>query len=253
MKISKNIFLIISIIFFQNQFKINICEAIETIQLYTEEKPPNNFLGKKKKNEITGIATEIVEKIFKISNINYNIEIIPWARGYDLTLKNKNIGLYSAARTPEREKLFKWVGPLVDNNWVFLAKKNSKIKIKNILEAKKYRIGVYNKSALTDFLIQNGFSKSQNLEITYDDNLNPLKLENNRINLWAINNNAGKYIANKLNLKVKKIYSIKNVKMYLIFNKDTDDIIIKNLSKSLEKIRKEGYISNKLKKYNLKE
>jgi ABC-type amino acid transport substrate-binding protein len=114
-------------------------------------------------------------------------------------------------------------------------------------------IGVYSKSALVDFFIQNGFSESQNLDINYNDNLNALKLKNNRIDLWAVNNNAGKYIANKLNLEVKKIYSIKDVKLYLIFNKETYDIIIKKLSTSLEKIRKEGYIAKLLKKYDLKD
>jgi hypothetical protein len=48
MKFLKNIFLTISIMLLQNQFEINTCEAIELIKVYTEEKPPNNFLGKKK-------------------------------------------------------------------------------------------------------------------------------------------------------------------------------------------------------------
>jgi len=237
-----SIFFIINFIFFQN-----ICYAKEVITILTEKKPPNNFENSNKK--ITGISTEIVEEIFNNAKIKYKIEIMPWARAYDTALKNKEIGLYSLARTQDREKLFRWIGPLIKNDWVFFSKKESKINIKDLEGAKKYQIGVYNQSALANYLLQNGFKSNENLDISNEEKFNPTKLEKGRIDLLATGLLVGLYNAKLLNTKFNPIFTIKETQLYLAFSKDTNENLIKKLKDSFNKIKNNEKIINIQKKY----
>ena len=237
-----SIIFITNFIFFQN-----ICYAKETITILTEENPPNNFEDSNKK--ITGISTEIVEEIFNNAKIKYKIEIMPWARAYDTALKSKNIGLYSLARTPDREKSFYWIGPLIKNDWVFFSKKDVKIKIKDLEDAKKYQIGVYNQSALANYLLQNGFKANENLDISNEEKYNPTKLEKGRIDLWATGLLVGLYNAKLLNTKFYPIFTIKETQLYLAFSKDTNENLIKQLKDSFNKVKNNEKIINIQKKY----
>ena len=181
--------------------------SFDEIKIYTEEKPPNNFEGKNSK--VTGISTEIVEEIFKKAKIKYSIEILPWARALDTASKRKDIGLYSLARTHDREDSFYWIGPLIKNDWTFFTRKNSKIKIQKLDDAKKYLVGVYKQSALSNYLLENGFKPDKNLDFVNEEKYNPTKLERNRIDIWATGLLVGLFHAKEHKTTFVPVYTIK--------------------------------------------
>lgn len=244
-----NNFKLIILITILNCFKYN-CYSFDKINLLTEEKPPNNFEGPN--NKITGISTEIIEEIFKNAKIDYSIEIVPWARAYETASKNQNVGLYSLARTPDRENSFYWIGPLIKNDWVLFTRKNSKIKINKLDDAKKYSIGVYKQSALANYLLEKDFKPEKNLDFADEEKYNPSKLERNRIDIWATGLLVGLYHAKIHNTSFTPIYTIKEVGLYLAFNKKTDVNLIKSLEKSFEKIKNNEKIKAIQKKYGYK-
>ena len=85
--------------------------------LLTENFPPYN-MAKNGKNfaqdaNIEGIAVDILRETFKRADIAYSMTLrFPWERIYNLALNNPGYGVFVTARVPEREALFKWVGPL---------------------------------------------------------------------------------------------------------------------------------------------
>ncbi|BBB58934.1 amino acid ABC transporter substrate-binding protein [Undibacterium sp. KW1] len=79
------------------------------LRFYTEEYPPVTF---SQKGKPAGLGTEVVEEIMNRLGIRAPIEVVPWARGYAYATTTPNVGLFVTTRTPEREKLFKWVGPV---------------------------------------------------------------------------------------------------------------------------------------------
>ena len=83
--------------------------AEPTMHLYTEEFPPINF---EQNGKAAGLSTEIVQEIMRRVNMNEQIEVVPWARGYKYLSSLPNVCLFATVRNPEREKLFKWVGPI---------------------------------------------------------------------------------------------------------------------------------------------
>ena len=108
--------------------------APEILQLMTEEYPPVTF---RKDGKVTGFVTDIVREIIARQNIPDNIRLTSWKNAYNLTLLNPNVVLFSIERTPERENLFQWVGPVGKNNATFYTKKGSGIKIGSLEDARK--------------------------------------------------------------------------------------------------------------------
>ena len=54
------------------------------LRVITEDFPPMNYM---EKGEIKGISTAIVKKVLERANIPYTLELLPWARGYEITKK----------------------------------------------------------------------------------------------------------------------------------------------------------------------
>ena len=108
-------------------------ESLDTdLVLLTENFPPYN-MAKNGKNfaqdeNIDGIAVDIVREMFKRADITYSLTLrFPWERIYKLALEKPGYGVFVMARLPDREKLFKWVGPIGPDDWIMLAKADSKI------------------------------------------------------------------------------------------------------------------------------
>ncbi len=80
------------------------------LRLYTEEYPPVTF---SRDGQAAGLATEVVREIqHRLQQQEAPIQVVPWARGYRYATTEPNVGLFATTRTPEREPLFKWVGPV---------------------------------------------------------------------------------------------------------------------------------------------
>jgi polar amino acid transport system substrate-binding protein len=88
----------------------------------TEQLPPYNF---QENGKLQGISVDLLESVWERMGENLNksvIEILPWNEGYQRALNDKNTVLFAMARSPEREHLFKWAGPIGSTREVLLAK-----------------------------------------------------------------------------------------------------------------------------------
>lgn len=105
------------------------------LRLLTEESPPNNYL---RDGKLTGLAVEVVQEIMRRNGTEIPIEVMPWARAYRLatTREAGSIGLFMTARTPEREGLFHWVGPLQVSTTGFYARADSELRITSLDDAR---------------------------------------------------------------------------------------------------------------------
>jgi len=84
----------------------------------------------------SGLSFEIVSEILKIIDQPSKINLYPWARAYSEIANKPNRILFSMARTADREHLFKWVGPIIEDKVFFYKKRSVKININDIADAK---------------------------------------------------------------------------------------------------------------------
>ncbi|HIP12155.1 MAG TPA: ABC transporter substrate-binding protein [Arcobacter sp.] len=216
--------------------------------IMTENYPPFNY---KENGKLVGITSEIVDEIKKNINDTREIKLMPWARAYKSIQNKPNKILFSMTRTKQREFMFKWVGPVSDNSWVFYAKADSNIVINTLDDAKNpiYKIGTYYQGANELFLRDNDFD---NLYSVPRDQLNVQKLIRGRINLWAAGETQGIYKAKQLGInpnEIKKIYKIKDTKLYIAFSRTTPNSIINQWQEELDKMKKDGRYQKIMNKY----
>ncbi|QTA84088.1 substrate-binding periplasmic protein [Desulfonema magnum] len=216
----------------------------ETLHLLTEDYPPFNMRvsGESIGNAddpITGISTEIVRELFKRAGIEYTIRIYAWNRSYNMALQKSGHGVFSTFRTPEREQLFNWVGPLVSTSWILMGKKNRNIKISTLDDARKYKIGGCKGDAFAIFLEKKGFK----IEYAISEHLNARKLDGEKIDLWATVNLLGPYLAKKEGLSVlEQVFMIKESFMYLALNKSVSTETVAKLNKIFEEMKADGTV-----------
>ncbi|BBP62780.1 MULTISPECIES: substrate-binding periplasmic protein [Pseudomonas] len=225
--------------------------ADTSLVLLTENFPPYN-MAKNGKNfaqdeNIQGIAVDIVREIFKRADITYSLTLrFPWERIYKLALENPGYGVFVMARLPEREKLFKWVGPIGPDDWIMLAKADSTIALDSLEQARKYRIGAYKGDAIAETLGKQGL----NPIVVLRDQDNARKLVNGQIDLWATGDPAGRYLARQEGVSdLKTVLRFNSAELYLALNKNVPDEVVARLQKALDELRREGAVDAIMARY----
>lgn len=226
-----------------------LCGAVaqaETFKIMTEEYPPFNYTADGK---LTGLSTEVVQQLAKKVGHPEDIEMLPWARAYGLIQQSDGQILFSMTRTEEREKMFKWVGPIASNKWVFFAKKGSGVTIASLADAKKVeKIGTYKDDAAESFLKAEGFT---NLDSVLNDEQNVPKLVAGRINLWIVGELQGIHKAKAKGVadQLEKVFDVKDTQLYIAFSKNTPDAEVAKWQAALDAMKADGSIDALVKKY----
>ncbi len=221
------------------------------VVLLTENFPPYNMAinGKNfaQEDNIDGIAVDVVREMFKRAGIKYSLTLrFPWDRIYKLALEKPDYGVFVTARLPEREALFKWVGPIGPDDWVLLARGDSKLVVNNLQQAKQYRIGAYKGDAIAEHLEKQGLQPVTSLR----DQENAKKLMAGQIDLWATGDPAGRYLARQEGVSgLKTVLRFNSAQLYLALNKEVPDEVVQKLQSELDKMRAEGIVDSILNSY----
>ncbi|RON58702.1 substrate-binding periplasmic protein [Pseudomonas frederiksbergensis] len=234
---------------------INAARAEESpatdLVLLTENFPPYN-MAKNGKNfaqdeNINGIAVDIVREMFKRANVTYSLTLrFPWERIYKIALEKPGYGVFVMARLPDREKLFKWVGPIGPDDWIMLAKADSKITLETLEQARKYKIGAYKGDAIAETLAKQGLKPI----VVLRDQDNAKKLVSGQIDLWATGDPAGRYLARQDGVTgLKTVLRFNSAELYLALNKEVPDEIVAKLQAALDQMRKDGVVDEIMARY----
>ncbi len=167
--------------------------------------------------------------------------MVPWARGYMLALNQPNVALFSTTRLPQREKSFKWVGPIYSQTWGFYGKIGSGIKINSLEEAKSVvRIGTYHKDAKEQYLQAQGF---RNL-VSANRNLSNIRhLMDDSIDLWISSDFNMPFLARQAGIepdKLELVFAFKKVRNYIAFSVQTPDVLVHQWQQTLDAIKRDG-------------
>jgi polar amino acid transport system substrate-binding protein len=212
--------------------------STQALTLTTEDYPPFNMFEQKK---VVGISTDIVQEASKRAGVPVTIQLLPWERALSMAKNDKDTCVYSAVRTAEREKLFKWIGPLTTDEISLFALVDSPIKLSSIADAKKYKVGAYNGDAYGDYLEKQGVK----LDRVVTDTQNLPKLVSGRIDLWVAGANSGPYKAAREGMqgKIKSVFTAgdpKDSQMYMACNPSVSDEVVKKFNDAVSAMEKDG-------------
>ncbi len=208
----------------------------QTLRLTTEEYPPFNYTDTQTRT-FTGLATDLVKAVMDRAGVAYRIDPLPWQRAYQAALNQTDTCVFSTTVTEERQPLFRWVGPLVNNDWVLFAAPGSTIAVASLDDARQYRIGGYQGDAVQVFLTQQGFT----VDAVAEDRLNVRKLTGGRIDLWATGSQLGPYLAQQEGVEgLRAIHTFRSTEMGLACNPGVDEALIGRLNAALQALRADG-------------
>ncbi|ETD35251.1 substrate-binding periplasmic protein [Pseudomonas chlororaphis] len=222
-----------------------------SLVLLTENFPPYNMARNGKNfaqgENINGIAVDIVREMFKRAGIHYSLTLrFPWERIYKLALEQPGYGVFVTARLPDREPLFKWVGPIGPDDWIMLARDDSKIALQSLEQARKYRIGAYKGDAIAETLARQGLKP----QVVLKDQDNARKLVGGQIDLWATGDPAGRYLARQEGVTgLKTVLRFHSAQLYLALNKEVPDETVARLQAALDQMREEGVVEEIMGRY----
>ena len=214
-------------------------------RIITEVYPPYNFVDKN--NNVTGQSTEIVQAILEKTGMQANIEVMPLSQGLTLAEKGPGVVIYSLNRTPQRENLFKWVGPIGYYEQAFYAKKGSTVVVSQLEDAKKVtKIGVYKGDAGAQFLASQGFT---NLDESLTDSEALKKLMDGIVQLWLGNKDGLAITAAQAGVNPDDLVMMPTVviraDLYIAFSKDVPDSTVKAWQGALDALKQEKDIDDK--------
>jgi polar amino acid transport system substrate-binding protein len=107
---------------------------------------------------LSGFSTEVVQTIFKQANKKPQIVVMPWARAYNIAKTEKNVMIFSIARTKERNDLFQWIGSLTKERLYFWGLKSTFPMPLEIDTLKGYKIAASRNSNTAQYLKAENFS-----------------------------------------------------------------------------------------------
>nr|WP_298143575.1 ABC transporter substrate-binding protein [uncultured Pseudomonas sp.] len=212
------------------------------VVLLTENFPPFNMADNNKnfarEKNIKGLSADIVREMFKRAGIDYTMTLrFPWDRIYNYTMKTPNHGLFSTSLSDARRPLFKWVGPISKYESVLVGL-DSSAELKDLDQAKGYRIGAYQSSAVSQLIERLGFTPQNSLR----DQENIHKLQQGKIDYWATSDPVWRFYAKEQNATgMKTVLSFHTSELYLALNKDIPDEVVERLQAALDEMRAEGY------------
>ena len=218
--------------------------SARALLLTTENYPPFNMQAEGSQR-IIGISTDIVRKLMVRAGINYSIKFLPWQRAYGMALKREDTCVFSTTLTEERRDKFKWVGPLVSNDWVFFGRADSELEIASLEDARAFVVGGYKGDAVAVYLEHQGFQ----LDLASHDHVNPAKLSAGRFEIWATGNHLGPYLASQAGVEIRPLFTFKETVMSLACNHSVEDQLIERLNALLEELVEDGSVAEVMARY----
>lgn len=225
---------------------------IDDIRMMTEQYPPYNY--KVDAGILTGISVEVLDEVLSELNANKTtaqVELLPWARGYNDVQKKPKTMLFSMTHTEARDSLFKWSLPIVETNISLIALKSKKLKLKSDDDLKKLKFGVVRDDVGDQLLKEKGIPK-ENFQRTSDSS-NVLKmLAKGRVDVFAYDENVAFWQLKKLREKTEKyevVHVLKTGNLKFAFHKDTEQKVLDDFNAALAKVKASPRYQEILRKY----
>ena len=209
----------------------------QALTLLTEDFPPLSY-SPDGGETVVGISVDLMREALARTETPATIALMPWRNAYKRALDDADTCVFSASRTPEREPLFKWIGPLSDGKWVLFARADSRIPpVHTLEELKPYVIGGYQGDARTLYLKTKGLTVDE----AHTEQQSLKKLAAGRVDLWSATSVSGPWNARQLGIKIRQVFVFReNQDSYAACNRATPDETVKRLNAALRKMHADG-------------
>ena len=211
--------------------------------LTTEVYPPYNQQAAD--GSVHGVYFDQLKIVLEETGTSYEVAVMPWARAIALATTQTMYCVFATARTPEREKLFKWVSPIHSDRNILVARRKADINVSSLEDAKKYRVGTQ-RGDYTEALLETlGFPQ---VDVGADFQITLHKLSAGRIDLMPMSESTFKSLPADT---FREVITLSRQQLGLACNKSVPDAVIEKLQARLDGMIADGTQQRIFDRYNL--
>ncbi|WFS62020.1 transporter substrate-binding domain-containing protein [Pseudodesulfovibrio thermohalotolerans] len=211
-------------------------KALEAYTWLTEEYYPFNYT---ENGRLRGISVDLLRMVWGELNISPKpVESMPWARAYERVQHEAHTVLFSMARTPEREKLFQWAGPIASVRFVLIARKDRHIHLETLDDLEGLTVGTLRKDVLDALLAKYQDIARIQPVVSMDQNIN--KLMTNRLDMVAYEETSWYKIAARYGFDpddFETVYVLRETPVYYAFNPATPTNLVNVFQTALDRVK----------------
>lgn len=214
-----------------------------------EDAAPQNYL---EQGVLKGYAAELLMAMWYRMGVKpKKIQFLPWDKAYQLALSQPNTVLLTTTRLDEREALFKWVGPINTPRFSLFADSARGIRISNLEDARKFRVGTVINDAAEMIILKRKFPKDR-LDRSHDIKTALGRLQDGKFELFAYSEASMKHSLKLFGIDGKRyvnVFPIAGSSVFFAFHKDMPDSAIKDFQDALNALKSDGTYKKIKEKY----
>lgn len=223
----------------------------QTLKVYTQSWPPYSYEADGK---LTGYSTELLRAVLNEASLDASFTVLSWSRAYQTASQEPNSLLYTTTRTPEREDVFEWIGPIgIRKLWLFKLKDRQDIQIKGKEDLKKYRVSIVRDTSSLKLVMDRDLFPRSQIDEAPTTASNVKKLFFKRVDLILATNGGANYELSQLPYPrdaMEPVYVLNDEFLfYFAINKKSDPILIEKIRHAFAKIKAIGLVDTLKKKY----
>lgn len=189
--------------------------------------------------QLDGVAVRLIQQIQDELGETYPIRIYPFKRALALTKLEPGYALFVTHWAPEREPLFKWVGPLFLNKVIIYQPPSPRHKLKSLDGLRHLpRVGVVLGNADDERLTREGYTNLVRYQ-TVDEALQRLVL--GKIDAFPVGEMVLDATLEQRGLSHRTVTNsgvvLHESWLYLAFSRDQDDAVIARWQSALDRVR----------------
>jgi polar amino acid transport system substrate-binding protein len=217
----------------------------QAYQVVTEDWAPYNY---ENNGQLTGITTDIVRAIMAHTGDDFAMQLLPSMRATrELSTRPRTI-MYSLFRTPARESLYKWVGPVLEESIYPYQRADSAQPIYTLAQLLQApRITTRHAGLVPDLLQSLGFSNIDR-SATRNQQLYTMLLAG-RTQVIVGDTAAGvAYHSRELDIPPEALRQIPielyRSQLYIAFSLDSEDTVVSAWNEALKQLRQSGELEH---------
>ena len=127
--------------------------ALKPLRIVSSHLPPLVL----ESGEMPGALMELVQELCRRLQLAPAVEFVPWQRAMFIATGSAATAIFPLTRTPAREQQFRWLAPLYEERFIFLAPRASGFDVRHPLRMHARRITIMRGAAQQQILAELGY------------------------------------------------------------------------------------------------
>lgn len=187
-----------------------------------------------------GVVIELVRAALDEAGLQVRADFLPWARAQLMVQRmGGRVLITPLTRTPEREALYTWVAPVLEDSMELMALDPS-LDLRNLAAMRNLKVGVLRESPGEYILRKEGFTA---IDPGVDELTNARKLQHGRTPLWMTRGMSGVFCFRQVGgdpARLVRGYAWETRPIYLAASLDFPPAVAGRIRRAMRSLREDG-------------